>query len=56
MTVAERLASDKQLAAAYGMLKDGQVKNTYTGEPTVKGEAPLALAPQADEADSPGVI
>jgi carboxyl-terminal processing protease len=41
MTVEERLAVDKQLAAAFGMLQKGEVKNTYTGEVQLPG-SPLA--------------
>ncbi|MDR2459422.1 MAG: PDZ domain-containing protein [Deltaproteobacteria bacterium] len=47
MTVAERLATDKQLAAAYSMLKNGEVKNTYQGPP--KEDIPLALGPRESD-------
>jgi carboxyl-terminal processing protease len=41
MTVAERLEADKQLAAAFNMLKNGEVKNTYSGESSLT-QTPLA--------------
>ncbi|MDR1041073.1 MAG: S41 family peptidase [Deltaproteobacteria bacterium] len=46
MTVAERLAYDRQLAAAFNMLKNGEVHNTYTG--AVPEENPLASAPRGE--------
>jgi carboxyl-terminal processing protease len=54
MTVEERLATDKQLAAAYDMLKKGEVKNTYTGEILNKTDTPLAMAPGNEDLDPEG--
>jgi carboxyl-terminal processing protease len=53
MTAAERLASDKQLAAAFNMLKEGRVQNTFTGELPVKTEsiANAAKAPATTPAE-----
>jgi carboxyl-terminal processing protease len=42
MTVEERLAVDKQLAAAFDMLKKGEVKNTYNGGGRQGSTPPLA--------------
>ncbi|MDR2611423.1 MAG: S41 family peptidase [Deltaproteobacteria bacterium] len=52
MTVAERLASDKQLAAAYDMLRKGEVRNTYSGLPPE--ENPLARAPRTAQPSPSG--
>ncbi|MDR1036462.1 MAG: S41 family peptidase [Deltaproteobacteria bacterium] len=50
MTVAERLASDRQLSAAFNMLRNGEVHNTYTGPPAESG--PVASGPHgADTGD-----
>ncbi|MDR3153977.1 MAG: S41 family peptidase [Deltaproteobacteria bacterium] len=57
MTAAERLATDRQLAAAFNMLKKGEVRNTYTGPPPE--DNPVARAPKPDgsgEISDPGVI
>jgi carboxyl-terminal processing protease len=57
MTVEERLSTDKQLAAAYELLKKGEVKNSYTGELIIRDTPlPMAKAPIGEEQDSPGVI
>jgi carboxyl-terminal processing protease len=47
MTVAERLASDRQLAAAVNMLRKGEVHNTYAGPPPEPN--PVASAPRGQD-------
>jgi carboxyl-terminal processing protease len=57
MTPEERLSSDRQLAAAFEMLRKGEVHNTYTGEILPEDETlPMAKAPAGEDAESPGVI
>ncbi|MDR1082222.1 MAG: S41 family peptidase [Deltaproteobacteria bacterium] len=51
MTVAERLASDRQLAAAFNMLKNGEVRNTYAGPPAEENPVASAPAKGADTGD-----
>ncbi|MDR2197928.1 MAG: S41 family peptidase [Deltaproteobacteria bacterium] len=51
MTVAERLEVDKQLAAAYAMLREGKVKNTYEGE-AQQNAVPLAQGGKPGGVDS----
>ncbi|MDR2405552.1 MAG: S41 family peptidase [Deltaproteobacteria bacterium] len=55
MTVEERLAVDKQLAAAFAMLQKGEVKNTYTGESQLPN-SPLALGDPASDVDTTGIL
>jgi carboxyl-terminal processing protease len=55
MTPAERLASDKQLSAAYDMLIKGKVESKYRGTPG--GEVPPVADADGDIIlDNPGVI
>ncbi|MDR2354045.1 MAG: S41 family peptidase [Deltaproteobacteria bacterium] len=51
MTVEERLAVDKQLAAAFNMLKKGEVKNSYKGDTTLPTN-PLAKGSLEESEDS----
>jgi carboxyl-terminal processing protease len=56
MTMAERLEVDKQLAAAFNMLKNGEVKNKYSGD-TQLGSSPLAKGEvPSEETSSSGIL